>query len=73
MGDQTRFTLVQRSTAVPKAAPERVAAKPERATAKKEEPKRTASAKKPAAKAGTKDGAKKTPVPSKAARPVKRK
>ena len=73
MGDQTRFTLVQRSTAAPKAAPERVAAKPERATAKKDEPKRTASAKKPAAKAVSKEGAKKKPALAKAARPVKRK
>jgi hypothetical protein len=73
MGDQTRFTLVQRSTAAPKAAPERAAAKPERAAAKKEDPKRTVSAKQPAAKAATKDAPKKKPAPAKAARPVKRK
>jgi hypothetical protein len=72
MGDQTRFTLVHRSTAAPKAAPERVA-KPDRDPAKKEEPKRTVSAKKPAAKAATRDAPKKKPAPAKAARPVKRK
>ena len=81
MGDQTRFTLVQRSAAPPpKAAPERVAPKPEHATVKKDEPKRPATPKKPAPKVpakdgpvATKDGARKKAAPAKPARTVKRK
>jgi hypothetical protein len=83
MGDQTRFTLVQRSTAPPpKAAPERPVEKP----VKKEETRRPVAAKKPAPKAApknglaaknghaAKNGAKKKSVPAKkAARPTKRK
>ena len=81
MGDQTRFTLVQRSAAPPpKAAPERVAPKPERPTVKKDEPKRPATPKKPAPKVpakdghvATKDGARKKAAAAKPARTVKRK
>jgi hypothetical protein len=77
MGDQTRFTLVQRSAAPPpKAAPERPAEKP----VKKEEARRPVAAKKPAPKAAlkngqaAKNGVKKKPAPAKkAARPTKRK
>ena len=77
LGDQTRFTLVQRSASAAKAAPERVAAKHERPTARKDEPRRPAAAKKPAAvksvAAATKEGARKKAAPAKPARGVKRK
>jgi hypothetical protein len=48
MGDQTRFTLVQRSAALPKAAPEREA--PKKAETKRPDPAVKKTAKRPASK-----------------------
>jgi hypothetical protein len=71
MGDQTRFTLVQRNSGPVKPSPERPPVKP----VKEEEPKRPAAppahaVKKPAVKAAAKNGVKK---PAKKAPPAKRK
>ena len=80
MGDQTRFTLVQRNSGPIKPSPEHPPAKPVKAVKpeKDEEPKRPAAApparavKKPAVKAAAKHGVKKA-APAKKATPAKRK